>query len=265
MRTISFGVILLAICPVLIAQQAQPAPETPVAPLQASPAITAQPRVFITDSESWETSGSSGGSHGIFASQSHGGARPQTAEIMKTFGQRCPQVIVNNKQDIADYIVVLDHEGGKGALQHRNKVAVFDHVSGDIVISQSTLSVGGSVEEACKGIVHHWAAHAAELLAAKEKPTAVTPAAALPATAAVPAPPPSPAQASVAIDSTPPGADIEVDGAFVGNTPSSVQLPSGRHQIVVKKRGFTDWTRTLNVTGGTVNLNAELEQELPKQ
>jgi hypothetical protein len=221
--------------------------------MQATPAITEKPRVFITDSESWETSGSSGGSHGIFGSQSHGGARPQTAEIIKTFGQRCPQVIVNNKQEIADYIVVLDHEGGKGVLQHRNKVAVFDHVSGDVVISESTLSVGGSVEEACKGIVQHWVAHGAESLAAKERP------------AAVPVPPPSRAQTSVAIDSAPPGADIEIDSAFVGNTPSSVQVPSGSHQIVLKKKGFADWTRTLSVTGGTVHLNAELEQEPLRQ
>ncbi len=265
MRKNPIAIIFLVVCPLLVAQQAQPAPETPAAPLQATPAITETPRVFITDSESWETSGSSGGSHGVFGSQSHGGARPQTAEIIKTFGQRCPQVIVNNKQEIADYIVVLDHEGGKGILQHRNKVAVFDHVSGDVVISQSTLSLGGSVEEACNGIVQHWAAHGAEILAAKEKPAAVTPAPAVTATVAVPVPPPSPAQASVAIDSTPPGADIEIDGAFVGNTPSTISVAPGSHQIVVKKKGFTDWTKTLNVTGGSVHLNAELEQVPPSQ
>jgi hypothetical protein len=255
----------LVFCPLLVAQRSKPTPETLAAPILAAPAITETPRVFITDSESWETRGSSGGAGGIFASQSHGGARPQTAEIIKTFGQRCPQVIVNNKQEIADYVVVLDHEGGKGVLQHRNKVAVFDHVSGDVVISQSTLSVGGSVDEACKGIVQHWAAHGAEILAAKEKPSSVTPAPAAKANVAVPVPAPSPAQASVAIDSTPPGADIEIDGAFVGNTPSSVQMPTGSHQVIVKKKGFTDWTRTLNVTGGTIHLNVELEREPPKQ
>jgi hypothetical protein len=259
------AIIFLVVCPLLVAQQAQPAPETPAAPMQATPAITEQPRVFITDSESWESFGSAGGGHGIFGSQSRGGARPQTAEIIKTFGQRCPQVIVNNKQEIADYIVVLDHEGGKGVLQHRNKVAVFDHASGDIVISESTLSLGGSVEEACKGIVQHWAAHGAEILAAKEKSAAVTPASAITTTVPVPIPAPPPAQASVAIDSTPPGADIEIDSAFVGNTPSTVTVPSGSHQIVVKKKGFTDWAKTLNVTGGTVHLSAELEQEPPKQ
>ena len=64
---------------------------------------------------------------------------------------------------------------------------------------------------------------------------------------------------SLAIQSDPPGADIEVDGAFVGNTPSTVNLNSGNHQVVVRKKGFADWTRTLNVTGGNINLNATLD------
>jgi hypothetical protein len=68
-------------------------------------------------------------------------------------------------------------------------------------------------------------------------------------------------QASLVIDSTPSGADIEIDGAFVGNTPSTVAIPSGSHKISVEKRGFADWTKTLNVTGGTIHLNAELEHK----
>ena len=29
--------------------------------------------------------------------------------------------------------------------------------------------------------------------------------------------------------------------------------------IVIKKKGYTDWTKTLNVTGGSIHLNADLE------
>jgi len=126
-------------------------------------AVTEKPRVFITDSQSWEIYSSAGGSNGTWGAQSHGGARPQTAEIIKTFGERCPQVMVNNKQEIADYIVVLDHEGGKGVLRHKNKVAVFQKLSGDAVISHSTLSLGGSVQDACEGILKDWSAHATEI------------------------------------------------------------------------------------------------------
>jgi hypothetical protein len=62
-------------------------------------------------------SGNAGGSNGTFAAHSAGGARPQTAEIVKTLGERCPEVIVNNKPDKADYFVLLDHEGGKGLVK----------------------------------------------------------------------------------------------------------------------------------------------------
>jgi len=33
------------------------------------------------------------------------------ARISVAFGERCPQVITNNKIDKSDYVVVLDHEG----------------------------------------------------------------------------------------------------------------------------------------------------------
>ena len=67
-------------------------------------------------------------------------------------------------------------------------------------------------------------------------------------------------QASLVIESTPPGADIEVDGNFVGNTPSTVSVSPGTHQIAVKKKGYSTWDRKLNVSGGSVRLNAEMEQ-----
>jgi PEGA domain len=67
------------------------------------------------------------------------------------------------------------------------------------------------------------------------------------------------AQPTVIIDSIPAGADIEIDGAFAGNTPSTVTVAVGSHDIAVKKKGFADWTRKLNLSGGSVHLNAELE------
>ncbi len=74
----------------------------------------------------------------------------------------------------------------------------------------------------------------------------------------------APAQAELTVDSTPPGADIEIDGAFVGSTPSTVSVPPGHHQITVKMRGLVDWTRTLNVTGGSIHLNAQLDESVVK-
>jgi hypothetical protein len=67
------------------------------------------------------------------------------------------------------------------------------------------------------------------------------------------------AAGSLVISSTPPGADIEIDGNFVGNTPSTITVSPGSHQVVVRKKGFADWSRTLNVTGGTISLDASLD------
>ena len=78
-----------------------------------------------------------------------------------------------------------------------------------------------------------------------------------PPVAAAPAQPVQ-AQASLLVDSTPPGADIEVDGGFVGNTPSTIGVAQGAHEICVKKKGFSDWSRKLNVSGGNIHLNADL-------
>jgi len=65
----------------------------------------------------------------------------------------------------------------------------------------------------------------------------------------------------VSVASTPAGADISVDGSFVGNTPSDIQLPEGEHTVTVTKAGFKEWERKLKVTGGSsVRLDAELEK-----
>jgi len=224
---------------------------------QDKPAITSPSdaaRVFITDSQSWSIAGSGGGAGGAYGGSTSGGARPQTAEIIKTFGERCPQVKVNNKQDRADYIVVLDHEGGKSFLAHRNKIAVFNRVSGDSIVSKSTLSLGGSVQEACEAITKDWSEHGAstraEAVAAQEK--------SVPAAAQAPA---KTSTAKLQIDSIPPGADIEVDGNFVGSTPSDVQVAEGDHAVVVKKPGFQSWERKLKSSAGSsVHISAELEK-----
>ena len=234
---------------------------------QQTPAATApaavvsdqdKPRLFVTDSNSWSTQGSAGGSHGTFAASSSGGARPQTAEIIKTFGQRCPEVIVNNRADASNYIVELDHEGGKGLLSHKDKIAVFVQKTGDSIFSESTLSVGGSVKDACAALLAHWSAHASEFRTTPtgygqsgfgEKGYSGGPLAATPTAAS---------QSSITVDASVPNCDIEVDGNFMGNTPSTLNLAPGKHEIVVKKAGYQDWSRTMMVGSGAVRLSAEM-------
>ena len=78
--------------------------------------------------------------------------------------------------------------------------------------------------------------------------------------------PPSPVAApttaslsQISIDANVQNCDIEVDGAFAGNTPSQLTLAPGKHEIAVTKNGFSTWSRTVMVSGSGVHLNAELE------
>jgi hypothetical protein len=64
--------------------------------------------------------------------------------------------------------------------------------------------------------------------------------------------------ATVHITSSPSSGEIYVDGKFFGNAPSDFTLSSGEHVVRVALGG-KDWTRTLRVTTGEINLNAEIK------
>jgi hypothetical protein len=60
------------------------------------------------------------------------------------------------------------------------------------------------------------------------------------------------------IDASIPNCDIEVDGSFVGSTPSTLNLAPGKHEIRVKKTGYQDWSRSMMVSTGSVRLSADM-------
>ncbi len=107
-----------------------------------------KPRVFIGDSDSWQMTGGGAGNSRGGGGAVRGGARPQRVEIMKTFSKQCPQIIITIYEEKADFLVLLEHEGGKGAIRKDNKVAVFNH-NGDMLFANSTRSLGNSVKDAC--------------------------------------------------------------------------------------------------------------------
>ncbi len=78
---------------------------------------------------------------------------------------------------------------------------------------------------------------------------------------AIAGPAASPTTTLVAISSNPSGADIEIDGNFIGTTPSSNTVPAGDHQIKITKKGFKTWERKLKTSPGVANLNADLEAQ----
>jgi PEGA domain len=200
------------------------------------------PRVYIEDSQSWEVKSAAGASDGTLGATGEGGARPQTAEIIKTFSERCRNVTINNRKDRADYVVMLQHEGGKELILRDNKVVVFNR-DGDSILSHSTRTLGNSVNDACSAIMKDWMAHPA-VKASVDETTG-----------------PASTAARLEIASSPIGADIEIDGKFVGSTPSSIQLTPGEYTVAVKKAGYASWERKVSVSGGNVNLVAELEKK----
>ena len=116
-----------------------------------------RPRVFVTHSQSWETSGSAAGDiwGGIFVGRSSGGARPQTAEIIKTFGERCPDTVVTVREENADYVVILEHEGGKTPFEKDNKFVLVNG-DGEVISSGSTRTLGNAVKDACRIMMRDW-------------------------------------------------------------------------------------------------------------
>jgi len=47
------------------------------------------------------------------------------------------------------------------------------------------------------------------------------------------------------------GAEIYIDGKFVGDTPSTISLVNGTHQIAIKAKGKKDWKREIEVMKGS--------------
>ena len=61
--------------------------------------------------------------------------------------------------------------------------------------------------------------------------------------------------------STPPGAEIMLDGRYFGNTPSVLGLTSGTHVVVLFAPGFAQWKKELTVAPGSeVNVSAILQK-----
>jgi hypothetical protein len=46
-----------------------------------------------------------------------------------------------------------------------------------------------------------------------------------------------------------------LDGSFVGNTPSEIDVTPGDHTLTVSKAGFKPWERKFKATGGSGNIS----------
>jgi PEGA domain len=68
--------------------------------------------------------------------------------------------------------------------------------------------------------------------------------------------------AKVMVSSEPSGTEIYVDGNFMGNTPSLIDLPAGSHTVRVEAKGRASWSRTATLTTGSkITVQAVLSPE----
>lgn len=69
------------------------------------------------------------------------------------------------------------------------------------------------------------------------------------------------ARCTLEVTSEPTGADVELDGKFVGNTPAKLRLKPGNYTIAVKKSGYVRWERKVSaLADNTLAIRAELEK-----
>ena len=61
--------------------------------------------------------------------------------------------------------------------------------------------------------------------------------------------------------SSPIGADIFLDGAYVGETPYSLTVPPGEHTITMRKKDFGTWQRKTQIAAGKHRVAGYLEQK----
>ncbi|MBW6394585.1 PEGA domain-containing protein [Thermus sp. SYSU G05001] len=78
----------------------------------------------------------------------------------------------------------------------------------------------------------------------------------------VTAPPPTPATATLVVDSRPAGAEVYLDGRLSGRTPVSLQVNPGRHEVELRLSGYQPYRVTVNPRPGErVQVFAQLVPE----
>lgn len=66
-------------------------------------------------------------------------------------------------------------------------------------------------------------------------------------------------QIPLKVVSTPPDADIELDGKPVGTTPADLLVAPGEHAVRITKSGFSVWEQKVSASGPALELKAELQ------
>jgi hypothetical protein len=74
-------------------------------------------------------------------------------------------------------------------------------------------------------------------------------------------PKPTPPQATLEFLSDPAGADIYLDGSYIGKSPLTAIVSLGSHVVLIRKTEFGSWQRIVQVTAGPHKVKAYLERK----
>lgn len=130
------------------------------------------------------------------------------------------------------------------------------HKSSNGILAFGTLGIRGqqSISEACAKHLKEFIEDNAPVVSPQSQ--ASTPAKIAPSTT-------SQVNGGIEVTSVPSGADVELDGHIAGTTPCILGVAAGIHTVSVKKNGYKFWKRKIILTGGKMNITAELEALSP--
>ncbi len=129
------GAFVLLLVGPACAQSTDPAPSA----TGKQPVIYVMPSALSTDDVA-------------IADSSHNGREPQVAKTYQELQHRkeCQSFAENMTRQKADYMLLMQHGGGIG-----NRWAV-SNKNGDVIASGQSVTVGGSVKDACLAIAKDW-------------------------------------------------------------------------------------------------------------
>jgi len=180
------------------------------------------------------------------------------ADILKKT-KNCPAVslITQSSKPESDYTLEATELSGQ---QYRFDLVLFN-AHGDSVYDNSGNSLDAVIESMCHAITEgkiSGGVTAQIPAASNDKAQDSTPA---PANGPAFSPASASAVATISIASSPDGADIYADGAFVGNAPATLKLSAGKHTIKLTLAGYEDWSRDITaLTGSESHLIANFQK-----
>jgi hypothetical protein len=123
----------------------------------AEAAEPSKPRVYISDTASWDASGGFGNPSSVPKGALYGGYNPDLVDIYQDFTSDCSAVAVTQKKSNASFAILFDKGTSKkgikglGGLVKVNKITVLSR-NGETVLSDEAHSADLAVQKACAAV-----------------------------------------------------------------------------------------------------------------